>query len=202
MSGEMIHTLLGEIMSEVPAIPKEQRNQQQGYAFRGIDDVMDDLHGLFAVRGVYVRPEVIASDYLQQPLGANKNLATDARITVRYHFTAPEGSTTPMTVIGESRDYADKATNQAMSAGYKTGLLQMFLIPLVETRDADAASPIGTVEVSEDEIEERQSNAAKTEIVEVLGSVEAAAVFWETHQSLAPEDLITEAKKEAASDDD
>ncbi len=200
MADKNIEVLLGEIMAEVPAIPKEQTNREQGYAFRGIDDVFNTLHSLFAERGVVILPEVLDAQYLQQQLGAKGNLATDVRLLVRYNFTAPDRSTVSMTVQGESRDWADKATNQAMSAGFKTGLLQMFLIPLEETVDADSESPVGapvaegTDAPSEEEIATRMLNAAKMELVEILGK-EAAPAFWETHQGLGADEMLAEARK-------
>jgi hypothetical protein len=138
-------------------------------------------------------------------------LATDARLTVEYVFTAPDGSKDSMTVVGESRDWADKATNQAMSAGYKTGLLQMFLIPLEETQDADAASPVGAPaesekeddpEVSDEEKARLHENAAKVELVEILGGGTEAAEFWERHPSLSPDEMLVEARRISGGDDE
>ena len=196
MSDKTIHQLLGEIMAEVPAIPKGQTNQQQGYAFRGIDDVFNTLHSLFAERGVYIMPKVLESEYIQQPLGQSGNLATDARLLIEWVFTAPDGSTDSMIVMGESRDWADKATNQAMSAGYKTGLLEMFLIPLEETKDADSQSPVGAPmdQLSDEEIAKlREENEVKAKIVDILGK-EAAIEFWDTHQGLSLHEMWKEAE--------
>ncbi len=200
MSDKTIHQLLGEIMAEVPAIPKGQRNQQQGYAFRGIDDVFNTLHSLFADRGVYIMPKVLESEYLQQPLGQSGNLATDARLLIEFVFTAPDGSKDSMIVMGESRDWADKATNQAMSAGYKTGLLEMFLIPLEETKDADSESPVGVPmdQLSEDEIGKlKDENEVKAKIVDILGREEAIE-FWDTHQGLTTNEMWKEAENVGA----
>lgn len=199
-----IYTKLTQIMAEVPAIAKAQRNKAQGYEFRGIDDVFNALHGLFAKHEVFILPEVIAAEYVQQLAGSNQNLATDARLLIRYHFVTTDGSSASMTIQGESRDYADKATGQAMSSGYKTGLLQMFLIPLEGTPEADSFSPTiedPVEEMSEEEQDRRAIIAVKTELVLVLGTAEAASAFWETHQGLNPTDMVAEARKVKPTDD-
>ncbi len=137
----IIYQQMANIMADVPAIPKAQQNKQQGYTFRGIDDMYNVLHGLFVKHEVVIYPEVLMADYVQQLAGRNQSLATDARLRIRYTFAAVDGSTVTIVMQGESRDFADKATNQAMSAALKYGLLEMFLIPLEGVTDADAASP-------------------------------------------------------------
>ena len=47
------------VMAEINAIGKDRKNQQQGFAYRGIDDVMNELHGALADCGVFVVPEVL-----------------------------------------------------------------------------------------------------------------------------------------------
>jgi hypothetical protein len=198
--GGEIYQRLAQIMAEVPAIAKDQKNQQQGYAFRGIDDLFNALHSLFAKHEVVVLPEVLRAEYVQQLAGSNQNLATDARLLIRYNFVTTDGSSASMTVQGESRDYADKATGQAMSAGYKIGLLEMFLIPLEETRDADSQSPTIEDPLTLEEVEERAEVAAKMQLVEILGSNTAAATFWETHQGMNHAEIVEAAIQVKADD--
>ena len=47
------------IMQEIPAIGKEKKNQQQGFKYRGIDDVMNALQPILSKHKVFVVPEVI-----------------------------------------------------------------------------------------------------------------------------------------------
>ena len=47
------------IMQEIPAIGKEKKNQQQGFKYRGIDDVMNALQPILSKYKVFVVPEVI-----------------------------------------------------------------------------------------------------------------------------------------------
>ena len=197
----LIYARMAAIMAEVPAIGKDQRNQEQRYAFRGVDDVYNALHGLFAKHDVFVIPEVIDADYIQQERTSAKgrtNLVTDARLRISYHFYTSDGSSVTATVQGESRDYADKATNQATSSAIKYLLLQVFLIPTEDTVEADHRSPI-VGEAVEDDIDEAEkarlhANAVKVQLVDLLGTEEAAQ-FWDTYQELGSPDAILEHAK-------
>ncbi len=157
----IIYQQMANIMADVPAIPKAQQNKQQGYAFRGIDDMYNALHSLFVKHQVVIYPEVLSADYVQQLAGRNQNLATDARLRIRYSFAAVDGSTVTIVMQGESRDFADKATNQAMSTALKYGLLEMFLIPLEGVTDADAESPVIASDSTEAPVEKPPSLAEK-----------------------------------------
>ena len=192
---ELIYERLTQIMAEVPAIPKTGRNEAQRYSFRGIDDMYQALHGLFAKHQVIVLPEVLESEYVQQPHGRNDTLATDARLRIRYTFATTDGSTASIVLQGESRDYADKATNQAMSAALKYGLLQMFLIPTEDTVEADHASP--TVDAVTADV-----NHAKQKVVAILGDETAAKAFWNAHSEMAPQQIVDAAKEETAATPD
>lgn len=186
----LIYERLAAIMADVPAIPKSQQNKTQGYAFRGIDDLYQALHGLFVKHQVVILPEVVEADYVQQLAGRNQSLATDARLRIRFTFAATDGSSVSIVTQGESRDFADKATNQAASAALKYGLLQMFLIPLADTPDPDAVSP---------EIEADPTVEAKKALVEIFGNRDDAASFWTAHLDLEPGDVVALARKEHGS---
>ena len=42
-----IYKALAAVNKEIKPIAKDRTNQQQGFKFRGIDDVMNELHSLF-----------------------------------------------------------------------------------------------------------------------------------------------------------
>lgn len=192
MTDTLIASKLIAIMGDVPAIPKGQTNEQQHYSFRGIDDLYDALHKIFVKHEVVILPEVVDADYAQQLYGPKQSLITDARLRVKYTFMATDGSTASIVTQGESRDYADKATNQALSAALKYALLQMFLIPLNDV-DADAKSPV--VELSEAEIEERRVNAVKAQLLDILGDKTAAKAHWEEFSQLDFDEIIERANE-------
>jgi hypothetical protein len=54
MSEQLIYSKIANILKETKAITKSEKNQQQGFKFRGIDNVMNELHELFSKnRGVH-----------------------------------------------------------------------------------------------------------------------------------------------------
>ena len=121
-------------------ISKDRKNQQQGYAFRGIDDVYGALAPLLAEHGVCVFPRVTLRECVERQTARGGVLFY---VTVRVEFdfvSSIDGSTHTCVTYGEAMDSADKATNKAMSAAYKYACLQTFCIPTEGDNDADATT--------------------------------------------------------------
>ena len=55
-------------------------------------------------------------------------------------MSADDGSRHSVEAFGEALDGGDKGTAKAMSAAYKSAMVQTFCIPVAENDDADAAS--------------------------------------------------------------
>jgi len=130
---------LANIMLEAKAIGKDSQNRQQGFNFRGIDAIMNHLHGIFAKYGIIILPEVLAERTEERTTKSGGNLIYRV-LTVRFNFVAPDGSRVYSTVIGEGMDSGDKAANKAMAVALKYALTQMLLLPYDEV-DADATTP-------------------------------------------------------------
>lgn len=138
MEGQIYAAMIG-VMGEVEPIAKEQKNVQQGFKFRGIDDVYAALQSLMAKHGVFSLPTVTQMERRQ---GTYKSggLFEHVILTIQYRFYAKDGSYVDSTVIGEGMDSGDKASNKAMSIADKYALLQAFKIPTRESKDPDAES--------------------------------------------------------------
>lgn len=137
MEEKLIYKALAAINAKVGVIGKDRKNEQQGFKFRGIDDVMNELHSLFAEHQVFILPECLDLETTER---TNKNgtVLFSVRAKIRFTFTAIDGSNVSAVVVGEGMDSGDKATNKAMSIALKYALLQMFLIPTEEPKDPDA----------------------------------------------------------------
>ena len=137
------------ITAEVGSIGKNKKNEQQGFKFRGIDDLMNCLHPLFAKYGVIVVPEVLESTR-EERVTAKGSALISAILRVKYHFTAIDGSEICATVVGEGMDTADKASNKALAVAYKYACFQVFCIPTEEVAaaDPDNYSPDASVAVN------------------------------------------------------
>lgn len=121
-------------------IGKDRRNEQQGYTFRGIDDVYNGVSRLLATHGLCIMPRCTERNVVER---TNAKGTALFYVTVRMEFdfvSAADGSTHTVTTYGEAMDSGDKATNKAMSAAYKYALMQTFAIPTEGDNDADATT--------------------------------------------------------------
>ena len=119
-------------------ITKDKRNQQQGYNFRGIDDVYNALSPLLAKHGLCILPRILTRD-VQERQTQKGGVLFYVTVEAEFDFVAAEdGSTHVVRTFGEAMDSADKATNKAMSAAYKYAAFQAFAIPTEADNDADS----------------------------------------------------------------
>ena len=124
----------------VEGISKDRNNQQQGYKFRGIDDVYNALAPQLAKHGLCILPRVTARECVERT-NAKGTALFYVTVAVEFDFVAAEdGSKHTVITYGEAMDSGDKATNKAMSAAYKYACMQAFSIPTEGDNDADAST--------------------------------------------------------------
>lgn len=133
---KMIYGALVKVMRSVGAIGKNSKNQQQGFSFRGIDDVMNAMHKPFSEAGLVCIPEVLERVEDERTNSRGTTLFW-VKLKVKYTFYAEDGSSISSIVIGEAMDSGDKGTSKAMSMSYKTMIFQVFNIPVEEQNDPD-----------------------------------------------------------------
>ena len=137
-----IHQAMAAILAEIPSIGKDNRNKDQGFQYRGIDDVYNALHPLLARHKVFMAPTVL-SRTSEDRTTAKGGVMQCVTLSVEYRFFHADGSFVSCTVMGEGRDISDKATNKAMASAHKYALLQTFCIPTedIGQDDPDAETP-------------------------------------------------------------
>ena len=119
-------------------ISKESKNQSQGYAFRGIDQVYGALSPLLSKHGLCILPRVTDRQVIERQNRQGTALFY-VTLTVEFDFVAAEDASKHTVVtVGEAMDSGDKASNKAMSAAYKYAAFQTFCIPTEGDNDADA----------------------------------------------------------------
>jgi hypothetical protein len=121
-------------------ISKSRKNQQQGYSFRGIDDVYNALAPIIAKHGLVILPRCLSRELIERQTMKGGVLFY---VTVEAEFdfvSSHDGSRHTVKTYGEAMDSADKATNKAMSAAYKYAAFQTFCIPTEGDNDADAVT--------------------------------------------------------------
>lgn len=122
-------------------ISKSRKNATQGYNFRGIDDVYNELAPILAKHRLVIVPRFLSRECTErQSKGGGALYAVI--VEAEFDFvSAIDGSKHTARTYGEAMDSADKATNKAMSAAYKYAAFQTFCIPTEGDNDADSTTP-------------------------------------------------------------
>lgn len=117
---------------EAGGIAKGQKNTQQHYSYRGIDDIYNSLSPIMAEHGLTCVPRIATHEKTEYTSGRGTKLF-NVCVTVEYVFaSAIDGSTWSTIVAGEGMDSGDKATSKAMSAAHKYCMIQVFHIPVAD----------------------------------------------------------------------
>ena len=132
-----IYETISEVMAEIGAIGKNDRNDQQKFMYRGIDAVMNALNPALIKCKMFVVPEVLEQTREERQTRSGSNLIYSV-CKIKYTFYAEDGSFVSAVVVGEGMDSGDKSTNKAMSVAFKYACFQVFCIPTEEMVDPDA----------------------------------------------------------------
>lgn len=144
MSDEMkvpaVYGAIADVMAKLSktGISKDNKNAQQGYKFRGIDDVYNAMAPILAESRLLILPRVlsrIVTERESKSGGALFYVVLDVEFDL---VSALDGSKHTVKVCGEAMDSGDKATNKAMSAAYKYACMEAFCIPTEGDNDADS----------------------------------------------------------------
>jgi hypothetical protein len=161
-----IFQAISAIMSEIEAIGKNKKNVQQGYAFRGIDDMYNAIQPLFKKHQVFITSNILGSKR-EERLTAKGNALIYTITKCQFRFYTVDGSFVESIIEGEAMDSGDKSTNKAMSAALKYALIQMFLIPTESNIDTENE----THEIKPKTVKEKEK-IAEAEIDEDFNEVE------------------------------
>lgn len=132
----MVFKKVIEVMADMEALGKDRRNTQQGYNFRGIDDVYNMVQPIMAKHGLVMRSEIL-EDRSEERTSKGGGALIYRIMKIRYFVMAEDGSEISTVVIGEGMDSGDKAANKAMSVAQKYAILQMFMIPTEDPKDPE-----------------------------------------------------------------
>ena len=169
-------------------ISKNRRNTQQGYNFRGIDDVYAAISPLLAAHGLCILPRMLSRSCEERQTQKGGTLFY-VTVDAEFDFVAAEdGSKHTVKTFGEAMDSGDKATNKAMSAAYKYAAFQAFAIPTEGDNDADAVTHEPVVPKQKAMPEKAVADhlaaidsATKDTLKAIYGKAKAAAIAAEDH---------------------
>ena len=97
-----IYESIAKIMEEIPAIGKDKFNNQQGFKFRGIDDVMNVLHPLLSKNKVFIAPQVLEQKREERTTSKGALLIYSI-CKIKYTFYAEDGTSIEAITIGDWR---------------------------------------------------------------------------------------------------
>lgn len=167
-----IHERMVAVLGELPAVPKAQRNVEQKFNFRGIDDVLNALNPLLAKHGVFYIPNVI--ERIEEKRTTSKgSVMHTVHLHIEYRFYGLAGDYVSASGWGEGTDMGDKATNKATTGAMKYVLFQVFAISTEDTADADLHTPEETRPERKDDTFDRPTNMARLrELLPASGKTE------------------------------
>jgi hypothetical protein len=127
-----IYAALAAVMAEVTSVPKHDRNEAQGFSFRGVDATVNAVGPALRKHGVVVVPRVLSHEFGTVEVGQRRTPMSHAIVKVVYTFYATDGSSIAAKVLGEAMDSGDKCLSKAMSVAFRTALIQALALPTGE----------------------------------------------------------------------
>lgn len=172
-----IHEKLVAVTKQIAqdGIGKTRKNAQQGYNFRGVDEVMNAFSPILAAHGLFIRPRFTERDFIERQ---TKNGGALFYITVKGEFDFVDAGGESVTVgpfYGEAMDSADKATNKAMAVAFKYAMFQTFCVPLEGITGGDADAETHEI-AAYDWIAAVDACASKDELDKLAAEIKAASL--------------------------
>lgn len=192
-----IYKAINEVMKEIGAVGKNQKNSQQGFMYRGIDAVMNAINPALTNHGVFVVPEVLEQTR-EERTTSKGNLLIYSICKIKFSFFAEDGSHVEAITIGEGMDSGDKATNKAMSIAFKYACFQVFCIPTEEMVDPDAeCHEVKPKKETQKSITDEEKNAQMMEEVgkELISAVQVKALTKKCNDENVPLEFLLNAYK-------
>lgn len=125
---------ISKVQADIDFIGKDKQVQSGGtYKYRGVDQVLNTLHPLFAKHKVFAVPEVLEIMEREIRKTAKGGEVLYQVLKVKYTFYAEDGTNVSAVVVGEAMDSGDKVSNKCMSVAYKYACFQILSIPTEET---------------------------------------------------------------------
>ena len=136
--------LMAEIYAEIDRFIKDKTNTQgPNFKYTGVEEIADELRQAMGKRGLVMTP--IAQER-ECRYGATRNGNEQVHVYLDVTWAITNGTDSVIVCsTGEAKDVSDKATNKAMTAARKYGLIQGFQLSMSSepgrTEDTDATTP-------------------------------------------------------------
>lgn len=173
-----VHVAWSNAMGELTAISKDGKAPAMfgGYAFRGVDAVMNACGPVFRRHGIMVIPKARESRH-RDFTSKNGALTHEAIVHMDYTIIGPAGDSMVGGAFGEAADTSDKATAQAQSVAYRVFLLQSMTMPTGDPDPDMGGTERGGSQQQRPPAQQATPPQAKPEFTEA----EAKAAFADLH---------------------
>ena len=167
-----IYASLAAVKADISksGIEKASRNKEQGYYYRGIDNVMDGFASTLAANKILVCPvysKAVLREGTTKAGGVMHYWSTEVVLTF---LSLIDGSTVTVgPFLGEAMDTQDKGQTKAQSVAYRVGMLLTFTCPLGPEADPEASDEAET----SSGIEQWAKSIAEATSKEALDSIAA-----------------------------
>jgi hypothetical protein len=188
MAAPSVYGAINAVSAELAehGIAKSHLNEADDYRYRSIDDLLDRLASLLAKHRLCVLPRALERSETERH-DEGQRLLFHVCLKVAFTLTSvDDGTSHTVEAYGEALDVSDKATAKAMSAAYKSAMVQTFCIPIAGSEDADRNSPRAAARTHAPEPIQGWEQWAKDieDIVGVCESEAAIDVVQERHRRL------------------
>ena len=146
MAAPSVYASINAVSAELAehGIAKTHVNAVDDYQYRSIDDLLDRLAPVLAKHRLCVLPRALKRTIAERQ-DEGQRVLFHVSLKVAFTLTSvDDGSCHVVKAYGEALDPSDKATAKAMSAAYKSAMIQTFCIPLAGSEEPDRASPRAT----------------------------------------------------------
>ena len=169
------------VQADVEFIGKDKQVQSGGtYKYRGVDQVLNTLHPLFARHKVFAVPEVLELLFREHRTTQKGGEVVYQALKVKYTFYAEDGTNVSAVVVGEAMDSGDKASNKCMSIAYKYACFQILSIPTEET----TADPDDDNQALASQNEQHGNKSAQTKWAQVNDLIKDTSIEMSQVQDL------------------
>jgi hypothetical protein len=179
-----IHAVAADLATV--GIAKNRTNVADDYKYRSIDDVLRSLAPLLAKHRLCILPRVferIERDRAIEGEGPRIYVTLGVAFTLT---SVDDGTSHIVEAYGEALDASDKASAKAMSAAYKSAVVQTFCIPVCGGDDADKRPNRSKPRTHEPEPVQgwQRWSSDIVDIIAVCESERAIAVVQERYRAL------------------
>lgn len=128
-----VYQAWADVMATIRSVGKGGINRQQGFTFRGIEQVQNAVGPALREHGVAVVPTVEAIDVERYQTDRGTGMM-GVIVTMSFTVFGPAGDHFTGRAYGQASDAGDKAVTKAQSVALRTFLTQALMIP---TNDPD-----------------------------------------------------------------